>query len=52
MEMVGLKRFVTGPVILMRTLFVKRMLLDEKFSAFLIRSQSSGFLRKDTRLHH
>ena len=31
-ELLGLKRFVTGQVVLIRALFVMRMFLDENFS--------------------
>ena len=32
-ELLGLKRFVTGQVVLIRALFAMRMFLDENFSA-------------------
>ena len=55
MEMLGLKRFAVGQVILMRALSAMRMFLDEKF--FLsdfhqYHRKAQVFLRKGKRLHH
>ena len=48
MEMLGLKRFAVGQVILMRALSAMRMFLDENFFERFpsIPSESSGFFTK------